>query len=125
MTNKNNFQLSKTSKLVVYKMIYDLITFYKDNEKLSTPFNSTIKKIFDKYEKKSLTELIDEGNITNFIKKYENEFNKYRRMSMNCPDYGRISGYISENNIEYIEIPKEEIELCKKEAKLLNLNIIF
>ena len=120
-----DFQLSKTSKLVVYKMIYDLITFYKDNEKLSTPFNSTIKKIFDKYEKKSLTELIDEGNITNFIKKYENEFNKYRRMSMNCPDYGRISGYISENNIEYIEIPKEEIELCKKEAKLLNLNIIF
>lgn len=122
----SEFLLSRTSKLVAYKMIYDLITFYKDNEKLSSPFNSTIKKIFDKYEKKSLTELIDEENITNFIKKYKNEFNKYRKMSKNCPDYGKTSTYISENNIEYIETSKEQIELCKKEVKLLNLNnIIF
>jgi hypothetical protein len=116
-----DFQLSKTSKQVIYKMIYDLITFYKDNEKLSTPFNSTIKKIFDKYEKKSLTELIDEKNITNFITRYDNEFNKYRRMNINCPVYGKISTYIDENNIEYMETAKEQFELCKKEAKLLNL----
>jgi hypothetical protein len=116
-----DFQLSKTSKQVIYKMIYDLITFYKDNEKLSSPFNSTIKKIFDKYEKKSLTELIDEKNITNFITRYDNEFNKYRRMNINCPVYGKISTYIDENNIEYMETAKEQFELCKKEAKLLNL----
>jgi hypothetical protein len=42
-------------------------------------------------------------------------------MNINCPVYGKISTYIDENNIEYMETAKEQFELCKKEAKLLNL----
>lgn len=120
-----DFQLSKTTKLIIHKMILDLITFYNDNEKLSSSFNYTFKKILDKYKNKKLTDLIDEKNIPNFIEKYKNEFNKYYKINKICPEYGQISTFIGKNNIEYIEINKDQIECLKKNAQLLNFQHNF
>lgn len=78
------YKLSPENKLIVYDMLLDLVFFYNDKskEKLSKPFNSTIKKIYQKNQNNNIAKNIDVDFQVKFMLQYNEFFNAHKPSEM-------------------------------------------
>lgn len=73
------YKIKSKHQKIIYDMLLDLILFYKDkNEKLSKPYNCTIEEIFQKYQKRNISTILDFDFPVKFIKQYNEYFNQYK-----------------------------------------------
>lgn len=82
------YRLNKKNKKVIHKMLLDLAFFYNDHnkEKLSKPFNSTISKIYEENQKKSIEKRIDFDFQKKFMQQYNGYFNMYKPSEIKTED---------------------------------------
>lgn len=98
-----NYKLKLEHKKTINKMIDDLI-FFDDNkierdEKeikkiLSKPFTNSIEKLFEKYKKKNINTIIDYNFKEEFIKKYQKDFDCYRKKNSESETNNFIKNHI-------------------------------
>lgn len=85
------YKLNHQNKKVMHSMLLDLAFFYNDpnKEKLSKPFNSTIAKIYEENQKKSIEKSIDFDFQRKFMQQYNEDFNMYKPSEIKAED-GKI-----------------------------------
>lgn len=85
------YKLNHKNKKVIHEMLLDLAFFYNNHnkEKLSKPFNSTIAKIYEENQKKSIEKRIDFDFQRKFMQQYNDYFNMYKPSEVKMED-GKI-----------------------------------